>query len=148
MKMLRNNRGDTIVEVIIVTAILALVLAGSYSLTSHGLQDGIDANRRTEALSIAQRQIEYIKDAYNHQTGFLDDYQNAASDFCVDTNTPSGLLPIYYTQPGSVCKNYRNSGVSISVHYDTAKQIFTATSTWDATGGHKGVTQLYYQTAS
>lgn len=142
-----KQRGDTIVEVIIVTAILGLVLAGSYSLTSHSLQNGIESNLRTEALSFAQQQAEYIKDAYRDpaQSALLSQYKGTYAHFCIIS--PQAVPPVADASNPSSCTP--KDGIFIDDTYsgDTNSQIFTVTASWDSSGGGKGQVQLYYKTA-
>lgn len=151
----RNHRGDTIVEVIIVTAILALVLAGSYSLSSHALQNGLDSNKRTEATAIAQRQTEYIKDAYLHDSAQLDKYDptkdNPYDNFCIID--PNAVQPTA-DAASATCLNYQNKGLSVTISYTgddpappTPKRVFAVKATWvKTTVNNPDIVNLYYQT--
>lgn len=56
-----SNIGDTIVEVMIAMAVLGLVLLGAYSIANQSLTTIRDAQERTEALKLAEGQIEQLK---------------------------------------------------------------------------------------
>ena len=56
-----NNSGDTIVEVLISIAIVSLILAISYATTNHNVRSIQDAQERSHAIQLAQRQIEFLK---------------------------------------------------------------------------------------
>ena len=59
-----NNRlssGDTIVEVLLVIGIISLVLAGAFVATNRSLQTSRAAQERSEALKVAETQVEHIK---------------------------------------------------------------------------------------
>ncbi len=56
-----NNRGDTLVEVMIAVAILALILASSYAVTGQAARLGQAAKERTQAVAYAQQQAEIIE---------------------------------------------------------------------------------------
>jgi|GEM_PF-887133 len=56
-----NSRGDTLVEVMIAVAILSMVLAASYTLSSHAARLGQSAKERTQAVAYAQQQAEIIQ---------------------------------------------------------------------------------------
>ncbi len=139
----KPQQGDTIIEVILVTALLGLVLVISFGLTNHAFQDGVDSNKRTEGLGYAQRQVESIKNAYNHNQNTLkNNYIGSSfSNFCIDS---TGAVKNADTD--AFCKNYNNSLISIGVTYDPTKQIFTVTSSWDAVNGTKNKVSLYYKT--
>lgn len=142
----RSSRGDTIVEVVIVTAILALVLAGSYTLTGHSLQNGIDANKRTEATAAAQRQIEYIKNVYFGNSNQLKKFipPQAPDTFCIVTNGGNTTTPSADT---STCTNYSGSGYAVSVKYNDDNKIFSVTASWESTRGSNSPNEvsLYYK---
>ena len=62
MKILRlNQRGDTIVEVLIAMVILAFVLTGAYESAQYSLNNIVNAEHRITALNIASSQIEALK---------------------------------------------------------------------------------------
>lgn len=56
-----NQAGDTIVEVLIATTILAFVLTGAYESAQYSLNNIINAKNRVSALNIATSQIESLK---------------------------------------------------------------------------------------
>src|SRR3990167_10314221 len=58
-----NSRGDTIIEILIAMAILALVLGTAYAISTQSLRTGTSAGQRSQALGYAQSQIEFIKRA-------------------------------------------------------------------------------------
>lgn len=60
-KVVNKNRGDTIVEVLISVAIAGAVIGGAFALATRSLRQGINASERTEALKIAEGQIEALK---------------------------------------------------------------------------------------
>src|SRR3989344_9077991 len=84
-----SSRGDTIVEVLISVAILALVLATAYVAASNSLRTGTSAGQRNQALGYAQSQIEYIKGLQSGSTsvsGFQpDNDRDGIGQFCFDT---------------------------------------------------------------
>ncbi len=55
------NRGDTIVEVFVVIAVLSLVLGGAFVATNRNLQDSREAQERVNALKLVEAQVEQIK---------------------------------------------------------------------------------------
>lgn len=57
----RFKRGDTIVEVLLAIAIVSAVLAGAYVTTNRSLRAGRDAQEASEALELAEGQVERIK---------------------------------------------------------------------------------------
>ena len=55
-----NNKGDTIVEVLIALAVLMVIIAGGYSIATRSLNGARIAQERSEATMIAQGQLEAI----------------------------------------------------------------------------------------
>jgi type II secretory pathway pseudopilin PulG len=87
----KRSSGDTIVEVILCIAIAGLVIAGSYALAGNSLRQGVTASERTEALKIAEGQIETLK--FRNQRSTSDVWQSfstlpEAQDFCLDDEVP------------------------------------------------------------
>jgi prepilin-type N-terminal cleavage/methylation domain-containing protein len=56
-----KQRGDTLVEVLICIAIVGAVIAGAYSLASRSLQEGVSAAEHSDAVKLAEGQIEALK---------------------------------------------------------------------------------------
>lgn len=57
----RNQRGDTIVEVIIAIAVISSVLAGAFYLTNHSTRAVRDAEEHAQALQLLQGQVEQLR---------------------------------------------------------------------------------------
>lgn len=56
-----QQRGDTIIEVLISIAIVSLVLAGSYAITNRNVTTSQDTQEHGQALLIVQQQIEGLR---------------------------------------------------------------------------------------
>lgn len=130
-KIKRLERGDTIVEVLISVSILALVLVASFASSSRSLHTGTDAANREQALSLAQQQIEIIKNDVS--LGNLAKYtsQPAAQQlhFCVIANNT-------YDSSSSNCKLLNQYNISNSIN----SGLFTVNTTW--AGGGNGQSRL------
>lgn len=84
--------GDTIVEVMISVVVLSLVVGGAYSVANRSLKMGRQAQERSEALKLAESQLENIKAKAATAT---DPALFSASGFCfnpTDTITTSNCL--------------------------------------------------------
>jgi len=135
-----SQRGDTLVEVLASIAVIGVALAGGYALASHALRTGIDATQRSTALSLAQGQIEFLKNANINKT--------------TDPATIASYTP---TDGQSFCINdttaAKTSGVgcdfgqyTIAITYNDATKIFTIEPSWDRSSsiGRDEMT-LYYK---
>jgi prepilin-type N-terminal cleavage/methylation domain-containing protein len=61
LKHMRNQRGDTIIEVLIAMSIIGLVLGASYGIANRSLAIGRSAQERTEASKISETQVERLR---------------------------------------------------------------------------------------
>jgi type II secretory pathway pseudopilin PulG len=61
LKMFKNQRGDTIVEVLIAIAVVSSILGTAYAIVSRNSRSFQQVNERTEALKIAESQLESIR---------------------------------------------------------------------------------------
>lgn len=92
MKLHRFKRGDTIVEVLLAIAIVSAVLAGAYVTTNRSLLIGRDAQEASEALELAEGQIERIKSLSAQPVVGRDIYSASLVGFCI---TPTlTIVPI------------------------------------------------------
>ena len=61
IKISKDNRGDTLVEVMLATAVLSLVLAGAFSITNKATRVNQSANERTQVSNLMQREAELLR---------------------------------------------------------------------------------------
>lgn len=94
-----DQRGDTIIEILLAIAILAFAIGIAYASASKSLQQGISARERSEALNVIENQINSLKlrqkktgaGVFNGGSGFT--VKNTAlKNFCLDesANDPAG----------------------------------------------------------
>lgn len=92
-----GNRGDTIIEVMIALAVLGSIIAGGYAIATKSLNGVRVAQERSEALKIAEGQIETLKYRFaiadnfqeltNYDTGLIDNFKDHFTQ-------PSYAMPI------------------------------------------------------
>lgn len=58
-----NQRGDTIIEVLLATVVISIVIAGAYTLTNRATRINQNALERTTVSNIMREQIELIRGA-------------------------------------------------------------------------------------
>lgn len=100
MKRFHNQRGDTIVEVMISIAIIGLILAGAYATANRSLTNVRDAEEHEQAIALAQGQLELL-DGQN--TTALDTIGAAPGGACFNS---SGILGVY---PATTDVGYTNN---------------------------------------
>jgi prepilin-type N-terminal cleavage/methylation domain-containing protein len=92
-----KQRGDTIVEVLIVLAVVGLALAVSYSIANRSLLGVRQAQEHSEALQIAQTQIERLRVAVPNAVAngtLLTALQPAPNQyFCMEADSTS-IVPV------------------------------------------------------
>jgi type II secretory pathway pseudopilin PulG len=92
---IRSN-GDTIIEVLMSIAIVGAVIAGAYALASRSLAEGVSASEHSQAIKMAEAQVEALKsrsrDALIRQDLWDANFKITASpippdkdNFCLDT---------------------------------------------------------------
>lgn len=123
-----NQAGDTIVEVMIVLAILGLSFAISYATANRGLQQSRNAEEHSEALGLLNSQVELVRAAYAAQQTLPSTYS-----FCIpNSSDPSTTTPLTsaghnYTLPqpdssDSDFANYPSGCVNSFYHVSITKR--------------------------
>jgi Tfp pilus assembly protein PilV len=143
--MIRNKRGDTIVEVMIAIVVLGAAIGGAFAITNKS-QLATQANHeRYQAQLYANQQAELLRQAYNNY---------------IPTGTRSGFATSY-TGPGcfdasaafvTTCTNgiytintqLVNNGSSGAYDASITKLNYLITITWDKVGGGSSKLDLIY----
>lgn len=171
-RLFKRENGDTIVEVLIAMAILALVLGGAYYTANQSFRNDRDSQEHSEALTVAQTQIEALR------TYVLTQSQSFTSDGdCLNTTGPSltptgpcymsgGSSTVYSTQSNCMtgdnvpyCYNVTitcPSGSCPTATYVDQTQdpagipldSYKVTVTWPALGSGTDEVDLYYRVES
>ncbi len=123
MRILR--RGDTLVEVLFAIAIIGLVLAAAYSTASQSLKTSRKTQERTEALKIAEGQLEAMKSL----TGTPRDQLFTQTNFCIAPAGPT-ILPA-----GDAGCRLRFYTALINRNSAGGRDFFTITVSWTPPGG-------------
>jgi len=103
--MIKNHRGDTIVEVLIAIAIAAFAIGITYATAQRGLHQSVTAKEHNEALNIIENQVSNIKLRFqNSDVSSFNSNFASAKHFCLDdtattTSTAAPWTP--YLNPGS-----------------------------------------------
>jgi type II secretory pathway pseudopilin PulG len=123
----RHHHGDTIVEVMIVLAILGMALGISYATASASLNATQQAQEATQATSLLQSQIEDLRSLSAVQDPDQSHDIYNTSDFCMS----GGSQPtVEMTTASCVHGIY-----TIAIAYDKTTDIFSAKATWNDLGG-------------
>lgn len=137
-----DQRGDTIVEVLVALAVLGAVLGGAYVVVNRNVLSNQSSQERIQAVKIAESQFERLKIVAANNPSAL-----SWTNFCVtQTNTranttQSECLVNANGVPTTAIPNYRINvqrvaWVSIPGPGNSqAGSRFQATITWDSIGG-------------
>jgi Tfp pilus assembly protein PilV len=87
LKILKSNRGDTIIEVLLAITVAAFALGLSYSIANKSLQRSISARERNEAVNILQSQIAALKQREQKTT----DATAFNNNFAVSSTQPANF---------------------------------------------------------
>jgi prepilin-type N-terminal cleavage/methylation domain-containing protein len=108
-----GNRGDTIVEVMIVLAVLGLAISISYATANRSLKSARQAQENSEATAYVQSQIESLKKLSTETAASGGYLYNRATPFCV--LSLSAVPPI---EPSSAnCVFGKNNLYKILIYY-------------------------------
>jgi type II secretory pathway pseudopilin PulG len=150
MSLKLSNTGDTIVEVMVVLAVLGLAISISYATANRSLLNARQAQENSQATELLQSQIEALRSLAPNGTAdpAKNVFQSAGTKFCIDTSganytvaKPADTNPANPTSPACQSGLYR-----IAVTYDSAaNDTFTAKASWpDVLGeGQDSVTLIY-----
>jgi type II secretory pathway pseudopilin PulG len=150
----RNQRGDTIVEVLLAMAVLGMVLGTSFGIVNRSLATGRDAQERSEASKLTESQIEKLKTASSDpDNGFFNIAEN--SIYCI-TDTldveefdSGGIIQddvdlSTYTDP---CKSGPDGRYRLSII--RSGNVFTVRSRWNSIRGDQlNEAKMTYRTYS
>ncbi len=75
--------GDTIIEVMLAMALVGMSLGVSYGIANRAISTGRSAQERSEALKLAESQLELIKTVSKEE---LPTYKNASQNYCLIGN--------------------------------------------------------------
>lgn len=148
-----SQKGDTIVEVMIVLAVLGFALSIAYTTATRALSNTRQAQESSEATRLAQTQIEMLRalapSKYNDTFDPHDQYDifKSRNPFCLATGAFSPYTIYDYatgdTSPSSggaippnPCQNQGRSKIyNQKVTYDSASGTFTILVSWDNVRG-------------
>lgn len=136
------STGDTIIEVMMSLVILSLILATVYAMGTRSLRAGTESNQRTEALSIAQSQIDLLVNAKNIDPSFAQNFQTDQA-YCLK---PDGTKDTSaQNNSNKLCNSYSGGQYSVGVSYDS--NVFTITTQWPSADAPNGMANLnlYYK---
>lgn len=137
------QRGDTIVEVMVVLTILGLALSISYATANRSLLNTRQAQEHAEATALAQAQLEKLRTYVSKPSSDTDHYIFLASgsNFCLDSagKVATADADCTYQSLYLINESWNSTCTSAS-----SSCTLTMTITWpDAIEGNDSVTLVY-----
>ena len=168
---MKKQHGDTLVEVMIALAIIGSVIAISYATASRALRIGVYAQERTEALKIAEGQIEILKAAASVSSTQVYSVDTSVSSFCMKTDGSGGVATQHVPAVDLLADDLTSGVIAIGPvpTYDTAcalgqdgrykvsilrsdsgsgateRNVFTVRARWNKLGGGKDEVSIIYR---
>jgi prepilin-type N-terminal cleavage/methylation domain-containing protein len=138
-----GQRGDTIVEVMIVLAVLGMAISICYATATKSLSDARQAQENSEASSLVQSQVEALRVLAPYGPSATADKNIFRANFCV-INTAGVYSVVDSTDVN--CNNQGSVPYQLSVSYQAdIDDTFIATATWPNVRGegNDSVTTVY-----
>jgi type II secretory pathway pseudopilin PulG len=135
----QNHKGDTIVEVLIAIVITSTILTGAYVLTNHSTSNDRASQEHSDALSLAQSQIEALRttSGLNAPDTCFNNAGTAITAGCSFNNDWSPCT----SPPASYCYNVTVTPPASA----TVTPTYIITVSWNGPNGDTNKVQLYYQ---
>lgn len=140
----RHNKqaGDTIVEVLIAVAVIAMILAGAFVVTSRSTGAVRDSEEHAQALQFLQGQVELLRAAASRSGGLP---ATLTTPFCLDTNQQ------YYQPAARYGQCVLGGRYNVSITSTTATPVVNGTTTfnlvasWPSMTGNTATVYLAYK---
>ena len=102
----RQQCGDTIIEVLIAMSVVGLVLGAAFGIANRAALTGRAAQERTDALKVAESQLELLK-VYAKDATFNG---GLFSSFCIDQAATSAGIAAVDSNDTTICKGVNGQG--------------------------------------
>jgi Tfp pilus assembly protein PilV len=131
-----NQKGDTIVEVLISMGVIATVLGAAYGISNRSLRIGRLSQERVEAVKLLETQLETLKSRVKTAKGDITKAPelNSATDFCYNAGVFSA---------SSTCLNI-NGLYNVRVTKGS-NDVFAARAEWISQSGVSSSSELVYR---
>jgi len=152
-----NQAGDTIVEVLIATAVVSSVLAGAFLVSQKSTIAVRDSQEHGEMLQVLQGQVELVRAmalvATDDSSGVFDGPPTAAQYFCINGTDPASPARVDFpltfdttTYAGypPECSDIQTR-YNVTITYDSSSHVFSFSGRWDKLSGGQNQEQLSYR---
>lgn len=134
IKLTKNQRGDTIVEVLIALTVVGTMLTGAYASARRSMFTVVASQERLEALKLAEGQLERLK--YKINNADTPSPLTQSAPFCIENTSANSIVT---SLPKSDCAQGVDSRYIIQISRvmtgSPPEYTFTVTASWDHIGG-------------
>ena len=106
IKITSKQAGDTIIEVLLAMSVIGMVLGVAFGIANRSVRIGQEAQERTEALKIAESQLEIFKNEYPLNQGIQSRYEDRP--FCLDNK--DSIVKVIESSD-ALCRGINGSGL-------------------------------------
>lgn len=155
VRMIKNQVGDTIIEVMLAVVVVGMVLGASYATATRALRTGRFAQEQTEALKQAESQIEKLKyistlGSSASSTQNIFDSAPGQVNFCIDDSFNKVVQvpgsPTGYCALRSGLYDVLVTYTALTPAPDSVQDQFKVVVTWDRVGSdQKGNVSIAYK---
>lgn len=147
MMQRQNQRGDTIVEVLIAVAVVSMVVASAYAITNRNLGNTRQSYEHSEASKLAQQQLEQLRVYAVEATQSQPPFSYGGQAFCIGD---TGALSPTFSRPAqnapdsdynAACRNL--GSVGYRVYIVEVNQVFEVYVSWDGPRGPQQLNMYY-----
>ena len=133
-----SQRGDTIIEVMIVLAVLGLAISICYATANRSLLNTRQAQENSEATELLQEQIEALRTIAcgNGVSGCVQDPRlTQPAPYCLIQSGNTYVYNPYTSDPNNSCNKMGSVPYRIQINFTSNPNTFTAKAEWDSIQG-------------
>lgn len=143
----KNQRGDTIVEVLIAIGIVSLVLTTAYNMSNRNRQTMQNTREQTQAQKLVEGQIELLREQENPSNMSNKCFVRIAGEGGdtedLEPRSTSDNQCLVDANGYQAASDYSGAKYSLSINYSSSN-VYTIKATWDKLGGGTGNVTMYY----
>lgn len=126
-KIKSNQRGDTLIEVLLATVVISIVIASAYSLTTRAARANQTALERTTVNNLMREQMEVIRGAHNTNRGgsFWQNIESRVTSATIPSTARTDCTPV-----DAANAFYVDTSTSIDYNLDSSIQSYSSPSTF------------------
>ncbi len=144
-----SQAGDTIIEVMLAVTVVGMVVGASYSIATRALRTGRYAQEQTEALKLAETQLEKLKykaslyRAGDSIIGTIFDGSAAQRNFCLDDDATFSKVAASDGTYNAKCTNISGLYTAL-INYD-GSDLYQVAVSWESPTSRPASVDISYR---